>query len=309
MNRPLLVAALLAAFTAAVHAFAGGQDVAAPLLASTLAEVPKRTLHAVWHMASVVLALSAPALFVGSLPRHAAAARYLVLFVSALWCAFAAVFLIVVAVQPDGGWLFRLPQWSLLLPVGALGFWGASRTARSGNPAAAPVPADSEIRRRLSGAQFHDCYRLPLPAGQRSALDLYLAVAKRTPGWVNRLMALRNTLVALAGLKNIGHIGAVDASKAGSAYRVGDRVGIFSVLYLADDEVILGDSDKHLDVQVSVHRIFGKDSGAITVTTVVHVKNALGRIYMLFVVPVHKLIVPAMLRRLRDHGLKDDRGL
>jgi hypothetical protein len=260
-------------------------------------------------MASVALALSAPALFVGGLPRHAQAARYLVLFVSALWCAFGAVFLIVVAVQPESGWLLRLPQWSLLLPVGALGFWGAARTSHPGNPAAAPVPADSEIRRRLSGAQFHDCYRLPLPAGQRSALELYLAAAGRTPGWVNRLMALRNAVVALVGLKNLGHIGAVDADKAGSAYRVGDRAGIFSVLYLADDEVILGDSDRHLDVQVSVHRVFGKDAGAITVTTVVHVKNALGRIYMLFVVPVHKLIVPAMLRRLHDHGLKDDCGL
>ncbi|WP_024301532.1 hypothetical protein [Pseudogulbenkiania sp. MAI-1] len=127
MNRLLVVAALLAAFTAVVHIFAGGADVAAPLLASALDGEPKLTLYAVWHMASVALSLSAAAFLVGSLPRHAGAARYLILFVSALWCAFGLVFLGVVAIQPESGWLLRLPQWVLLLPVGLLGLWGGSR--------------------------------------------------------------------------------------------------------------------------------------------------------------------------------------
>lgn len=133
MNRLLVIAALLAAFTAAAHIFAGGTDVAVPLLASSIAEEPKLTLYAVWHMASVTLAMSAVALFVGSLPRHAYAARYLVLFVSALWCAFGVVFLVVVAIQPENGWLLKLPQWLLLFPVGLLGLWAAdSNTALQG---------------------------------------------------------------------------------------------------------------------------------------------------------------------------------
>lgn len=130
MNRLLVFAAVLAAFTAAVHILAGGSDVAAPLLASPMAGEPKLTLYAVWHMVSVALAMSAPALFIGSLPRHARAARYLVLFVSTLWCAFGLVFLCVVAIQPEGGWLFKLPQWVLLLPVGLLGLWGGVDAAQ-----------------------------------------------------------------------------------------------------------------------------------------------------------------------------------
>lgn len=128
MNRLLVIAALLAAFTAAIHIFVGGKDTAVPLLTSSITGEPKLTLYAVWHMASVTLTMSAVALFVGSLPRHAHAARYLVLFISALWCAFGAVYLVVVAIQPEGGWLFKLPQWVLLLPVGLLGLWGGSNT-------------------------------------------------------------------------------------------------------------------------------------------------------------------------------------
>jgi len=133
MNRLLVIAALLAAITAAVHIFAGGADVVAPLLASSLAGEPMLTLYAVWHMVSVALAMSAVAFFVGSLPRHAHAARYLVLFISTLWCAFGVVFLVVVAIQPESGWLLKLPQWVLLLPVGLLGLWAvASKTALQG---------------------------------------------------------------------------------------------------------------------------------------------------------------------------------
>lgn len=123
MNRRLVIAAVLAAFTAAVHVVAGGADVVAPLLASSMAGEPKLTLYAVWHMVSVALALSALALLLASLPQHRLPARYLVLFVSVLWCAFGVVFLTIAVMQPEAGWLFRLPQWVLLLPVGLLGLW------------------------------------------------------------------------------------------------------------------------------------------------------------------------------------------
>lgn len=163
-------------------------------------------------------------------------------------------------------------------------------------PVSARVPRGSEIGRRLDGAHFHDCYAVPLHDDGRSALEFYLAVVARTPAWVNRLMALRNQAVGLFGLKNLGHLGAVDKRKPSSAYRVGDRVGIFTILYLTDEEVILGDSDAHLDVQVSVHKSTDERGGSLAVSTVVHIHNTLGRIYMLFVAPVHKRIVPAMLR-------------
>lgn len=124
MNLRLLIASLIAAFTTAVHVFLGGADVASPLLESTLAAEPRITLFVVWHMASLTLGLSAVALFIGSLPRHAQPARYLVLFISVLWLGFAAAFVIVALSQSGNEWLFKLPQWILLAPVGMLGLWG-----------------------------------------------------------------------------------------------------------------------------------------------------------------------------------------
>jgi len=130
MNRTLAVASLIALFTAGVHFFKGGVAIVDPLLASTLASGPKLVLYAVWHMASAALLLSALALFVGCLPRRAEATRTLVRFVSLLWCAFGLVFLAIIVTAPGDGWLLKLPQWALLLPVGLLGFWGAARPSR-----------------------------------------------------------------------------------------------------------------------------------------------------------------------------------
>nr|WP_315392065.1 DUF2867 domain-containing protein [uncultured Duganella sp.] len=162
---------------------------------------------------------------------------------------------------------------------------------------AVQVPPQSVIHQRLTGAYFYDCYAQEIAANGASALELYLKVVATTPAWVNSLMALRNRLVRLVGLKNLGHLGDFDKNKPASQYRLGDRVGIFSIVYLSDDEIILGDSDKHLNVEVSVCKMRGADHDTIAVSTVVHTHNALGRLYMLFVAPLHKLIVPASMRQ------------
>jgi len=143
MNRLVLSASIIAAFTAAVHIFAGGSDVAAPLLASTMAPEPKLTMYSVWHMVTVALAVSAVALFMGSLPRYAVASRYLVLFISLLWLGFGIVVLAVALVQHERGWLLKLPQWILLLPVGIIGMWGAI-SAPAGRSAHHPKQSPAE---------------------------------------------------------------------------------------------------------------------------------------------------------------------
>lgn len=62
---------------------------------------------------------------------------------------------------------------------------------------------------------------------------------------------------------------------------------------------MLGDSDKRLDVVISIFKntAHANEIPSISITTVVHVHNLLGRVYMLPVTPLHKLIAPAVLNR------------
>jgi len=130
MNRLLLIASLLAAFTACVHVFVGTAEITSPLLSSPLAPEVSFLLYACWHLVSCALVFSAIALFISALPRHRQPARLLALFISWLWLAFGAVFVVIGFAGAGGTLLFKLPQWVLLLPVGILGIFGCASYGR-----------------------------------------------------------------------------------------------------------------------------------------------------------------------------------
>ncbi len=168
-------------------------------------------------------------------------------------------------------------------------------------PLPSEIPGDSQIAKALPGADFADCYQYDDLWPGLTALQTYLHLVARTPAWMNALMALRNQAVRLVGLKHLGHLATGLASKPADAYQVGDRIGIFSLEYVQSDEVILFDNDKHLRVQLSLrkHVVHGKP--VVSLSTVVHNHNGLGRFYMAIVGPVHSFIVPRMLAQV-VHG-------
>ena len=178
----------------------------------------------------------------------------------------------------------------------------SSETRLKVKPLESVVPTDCRAAYLIEGASFSDAWSITSKHIERSALDHFLAAAQRTPRWVNLAMAARNRIVQLAGLKNLGTLSEIDASKPSSAYQPGERVGIFTLFENTFDEVLLGDRDKHLDVVLSVHRrlLPSGDAVEVTLTTVVHVKNLLGRLYMLPVKPAHRIIAPAVLARIAD---------
>lgn len=157
------------------------------------------------------------------------------------------------------------------------------------------LPESSRIIQTVPGTHFADSYRMADAWPHLGAFDTYLALTARTPGWMNALMSLRNQAVRLVGLKHLGAMKSSHAAKPASAYRPGDRVGIFTLRHVDPNEVILGDDDKHLRVQVSVFKHVVSGQPVVSLSTVVHIHNTLGHIYMGVVGPVHKIIVPLML--------------
>ena len=163
------------------------------------------------------------------------------------------------------------------------------------------IPADAAIHAQLAGAHFADAYAIADPLPGRSALQTWLDLVARTPRWTSALMALRNRLVRLVGLKDLGQLGDLaphPRARSAAHYRVGDRVGIFVIRQLSDTEVVMGQDDRHLDVQVSLRKCAqGEGAPRLVLSTVVHVHNALGHAYMAVVAPFHRRIAPAMLAR------------
>ncbi len=157
------------------------------------------------------------------------------------------------------------------------------------------VPPDSLIIQCVPGADFADCYTLPDPYPDRDALQTYLAIFARTPRWMHALMAIRNGVVRHLGLKSGHGLKLQQRDKPASSYQSGDRLGIFTLETATPQEAIVYDDDKHLKVRLSLLKHTVNGQPMVSLSTVVHIHNRLGRVYMSVVGPAHKLIVPRML--------------
>ena len=161
------------------------------------------------------------------------------------------------------------------------------------------IPADTFVSGAFAEVDYADAYRVKLPSagtrtGDRDIDSVARAMFSAAPGWVELLLRLRDRLVGLIGLKTAPPNARRDLACA--ALQPGDTLGLFKVFRRSDDEILMGEDDRHLDFRVSVLLQSQDDERWAVITTVVRFNNWLGRAYFLPVRPLHRLIVPAMMR-------------
>lgn len=157
------------------------------------------------------------------------------------------------------------------------------------------LPAQSSVATVYESTSLADAFAVRLPSGTSADPDvLWRFVMSQQPAWIGWLTGARDTIVACLGLKTARDLAALpDEAK-------GDRIAFFKVYGRSESEIILGEDDRHLDFRLSVLR--GPDQspshgGQLTVSTVVHCHNLLGRAYIGVIAPFHRLVVKASLRR------------
>ncbi|PSK93931.1 DUF2867 domain-containing protein [Taibaiella chishuiensis] len=118
------------------------------------------------------------------------------------------------------------------------------------------------------------------------------------PAWIGWLFTLRNRIVALFGLKTPGSSKRAEQLKAFRGLP-GERIGLFRVYEAADNRLVIGETDKHLDFRVILQVNTTQpdlDIKTLIITTEVHFHNRMGRWYFVPVKPLHRIIVPVMLK-------------
>ncbi len=128
--------------------------------------------------------------------------------------------------------------------------------------------------------------------------DIGKAFFASTPEWVGGLFILRNRIVSIFGLKTSAKIKNRQEQLDNFKFEPGERIGLFKVFNKMENEVVLGEDDKHLNFRISllIENIkTDKTKQKITTTTTVVFNNWFGRVYFLPVKPFHKLIVSTML--------------
>jgi hypothetical protein len=147
------------------------------------------------------------------------------------------------------------------------------------------VQPEPGIGQNLPGADFIDAYRVRVGGVGLDAMDAAKQMLIKQPGWVDRLMALRNAIVTPFGLKTghetDGHI---------------EKIGIFPIESVTPSRVVLGFEDKHLDFRVVIDVVRTGGDSEVTATTLVRRHNLLGRAYLAVILPFHRMVVRALFK-------------
>lgn len=166
--------------------------------------------------------------------------------------------------------------------------------------AKARIPEKSLLYPNYSTYSYTDSYEgIVNDKHSRASIEAFGRLfLKPGPKWVDWLFVLRNKIVSVFGLKTPSNT--VDANALNKLEFVpGKQAGLFRVFNVTEDELVLGEDDKHLKFRVSLFLDGSKSDQQqkmVTVTTAVVFNNWFGHLYFLPVKPFHKLLVRSGLK-------------
>lgn len=130
-------------------------------------------------------------------------------------------------------------------------------------------------------------------------LEIGRAFSKSKSKWISILMALRDKIVKPFGLKISKKV--TNKKSQNFEFEKGKQFGIFKVFDKTENEVILGENDKHLDFRISILLDNQTENKKIlTISSIVKFNNWFGKLYFMTIKPFHNIIVPKMLKGILD---------
>lgn len=156
------------------------------------------------------------------------------------------------------------------------------------------IPSHSIIAEGFGPIHYVDSFSVPVE--EKLSVDSCLSIVfGQGPNWVEWLMRFRNTLAGWVGLKKAP----TPISTPSTYYSIGQKAFIFTVSARHESEIVMSESDKHLQFRTSVLVTTLHSQKRVYVTTLVQFKNRWGRLYFFFVKPFHQIIVSKSVEKVR----------
>jgi len=154
------------------------------------------------------------------------------------------------------------------------------------------IPENSMILKNFGKTDYLDVYQIRKQTNE--SVDSITTQIFSLPRWVNGLLKIRNSIVGKLGLKT----GNKKDTIVEVYYPTGSKAVFFTVIDRNDQEIVMGENDKHLNFRTSVYIDKNGLNSDIYLSTLVHYNNFWGKLYFLPVKPFHKLIIKSLMRKL-----------
>jgi hypothetical protein len=152
-------------------------------------------------------------------------------------------------------------------------------------------PENTLIRNDMGVVDYFDSYMTV-----KKTTDPILEITRKllqAPGWVNTLMYIREILIARPfGLRT----GNTAKNNAQTSQK--QEFELAPILFSNENELVMGEDDKHLYFRLSVLKINKGVDTEIYLTTVVRFNNTGGKVYFALIRLFHGLVVRTMLKKL-----------
>ncbi len=161
------------------------------------------------------------------------------------------------------------------------------------------LDANSRLNGLFRQGDFLDCYSVSIGSQENPPItEIAQRIFVGFPLWIRALLLARDLSVLPLGLKTT--LSLPNKKRFRDQIRPGDAINFFPVQSIEDDEIVLGEDDRHLDFKISVRRSPGA-AGRISLATWVRTHNRLGDLYLKTILGFHVLIVRSRLAALRQH--------
>ena len=109
------------------------------------------------------------------------------------------------------------------------------------------VPSGSMLSRDvIEHAHFRDSYPAPLSRRDLGIVDVFSAIFAHHPLWMKLLLIVRNKVASLAGL-DAPTASEILHAEIKDRYVIGEKIGVWPIFALSEDEVVAGRNNKHMD--------------------------------------------------------------
>lgn len=161
-------------------------------------------------------------------------------------------------------------------------------------------PENSLILESLPRVDYADAFSATFRSRREVPPGLLLPLFfKAIPAPARWLLAAREVLARLMGLKTTQGRRQVEREMRRFRGRVGDRLALFEVLAASPHELLTGMNDQHLDFRLSFRlQRHSPDTCHLWLLTQVQTHNRLGRAYMAMVKPVHRWLMQRVVRNM-----------
>lgn len=154
------------------------------------------------------------------------------------------------------------------------------------------LPRASRLKGSLARIDYVDSFAVPLMSADKELVVIYAAVLGDLPKVFKQFLVLRSILVRPFGIAGVSYSELNQRIDIERAYKVGDKIGRWTLFEQYPDELVTGANDGHLDFRVSLFREADK---RIVLSTAVMTHNVWGRMYLTTILPFHRFAVAKLL--------------